>query len=83
MKDTAWKRVNRGNTKNPGCYELGNGHLMLIEENDKYPGIERIDIIDYRGKHQDPPERYYRVLDPKSSIEIKYRTLKNAIRRKE
>lgn len=55
----AWKRVNYGNRENPGCYDTGNGAIAYIDENPKYPDVERVRIVPY-AKGRGGPETYYR-----------------------
>jgi hypothetical protein len=44
----------------PGVYDTGTGALKTIEANPGFPGIERVTITSYCGRHEDD-RRYYRL----------------------
>ena len=44
----------------PGVYDTGTGALKTIEANPGFPGIERVTITSYCGRHADD-RRYYRL----------------------
>ena len=44
----------------PGVYDTGTGAIKTVESNPGIPGIERVTITSYCGRHADD-RRYYRL----------------------
>lgn len=56
---TKWTRVTYGHDQNPGCYDTGNGAIAVIDENARYPGLERVTLTPY-AKGRGGKSVYYR-----------------------
>ncbi len=55
-----WPPTPDGLDERPGVYDTGHGAIKTIEANPGFPGIQRVTVHSYCGRHQDD-RRYYRL----------------------
>ncbi|ATE62120.1 hypothetical protein [Thauera sinica] len=73
--DRTWIPADYGLKDKPGIYDTGTGALQLIEANPGFPGIQRVTIRSYCGRHEDD-RRFYRLTGDPRRI---FATLEEAI----
>ncbi len=56
------RRQDIGCKENPGTFDTGNGAMMFVDVNPKYPGVQRVSVESYCGRDNDD-KVYYEVID--------------------
>ncbi|MGD9975209.1 MAG: hypothetical protein AB7S77_19270 [Desulfatirhabdiaceae bacterium] len=56
------RRQDIGCKENPGTFDTGNGAMMFVDVNQKYPKIQRVSVESYCGREYEN-KVYYQIID--------------------